>query len=357
MDDREGRGVGPLGHQDVDGPAAIHQGIAGGDVAGVLHGGHVAQVNRGVGAHPDRNCLQLLDVANQRVDRDDRHELADPDVARGADRVAVGQGRDQLVGRERVGPQPLRIGPDDHGALVAAEGRGRRDPRQAGEHRADLEKRLVLDLADRLGLAREHEIAHGNAAGVEPGDEGRDGARRHEGARASDVADRLGHRLGHVGAGMEEQLHHRHALDVPALDVMDARDVKKVILVIVGEQPLHLGWVHAAVGLGDVDDRQIQVGEDVDRHPCHGQRTAQHDGYDKHHDREGPPHGKGDRVHWLGPPECDEVMRLAWSTQSGQLALGSKLMIDDAGSVGTRGFRYGLSDALWHAWQPVRVCL
>ncbi|MGA9922854.1 MAG: hypothetical protein WBQ29_05580, partial [Isosphaeraceae bacterium] len=80
----------------------------------------------------------------------------------------------------------------------------------------------------------------------------------------------------------------------------------------------------------------------------HGQRTAQHDGYDEHHDREGPSHGKGDRVHGLGPPECDEVVRLAWSTQSGQLALGSKLMIDD-GSVGTRGLRYGLPDALWHA--------
>jgi hypothetical protein len=258
-------------------------------------------VDRGVRTHSDRDVLQLLDVANQRVDRHDRHELADPDVARGTDRVAVGQCSDQLIGRERVGPQPLGIGPDHHGALVAAEGRRRRDPRQAGEHRADLEQRLVLDLADRPGLAREHEIAHGHAAGVEPGDEGRDGARRHEGARAGDVADGLGHRLGHVGAGVEEELHHRHALDVAALDVVDARNVQEVIFVIVGEQPLHLGRVHAAVGLGHVDHRQIEVREDVDRHPRHGQRTAEHDRHDKHHDRVGPPHGKGDGVHGLGP--------------------------------------------------------
>ena len=40
----------------------------------------------------------------------------------------------------------------------------------------------------------------GNAAGVEARDERRHGARRHEGARAVDVADRLRHRLAHVGA-------------------------------------------------------------------------------------------------------------------------------------------------------------
>ena len=45
VDDRERGGVGPLGHQDVDGPAAVDQGVAGGDVAGVLHGRHVADVD------------------------------------------------------------------------------------------------------------------------------------------------------------------------------------------------------------------------------------------------------------------------------------------------------------------------
>ena len=100
-DDREGRGVGPLGHEDVDGAAAVDQGVAGGDVGGVLHRGHVAEVDRGVRAGADRDGLQLLDVADQRVDRHDRHHLADADVARGADRVAGRQGRDQLVGRDR----------------------------------------------------------------------------------------------------------------------------------------------------------------------------------------------------------------------------------------------------------------
>ena len=55
-DDRERRGVGPLGHQDVDGPAAVDQRIAGGDVAGVLHGGHVAEVDRRGSRRPGWGC-------------------------------------------------------------------------------------------------------------------------------------------------------------------------------------------------------------------------------------------------------------------------------------------------------------
>ena len=92
------------------------------------------------------------------------------------------------------------------------------------------------------------------------------GPRGHEGAGAGHVADGLGHRLGHVGAGVEEELHQGDALDVAALDVVDAVDVEEVVFVVVGEQPFHLGRVHAAVRLGDVDDGQVQVREDVDRH-------------------------------------------------------------------------------------------
>ncbi len=57
-------------------------------------------------------------------------------------------------------------------------------------------------------------------------------------------------------------------------DVMDAVDVEEVVLVVVGDQPFHLGRVHAAVGLGDVDDRQVQAGEDVDLHAVEGQTAA-----------------------------------------------------------------------------------
>jgi hypothetical protein len=66
---------------------------------------------------------------------------------------------------------------------------------------------------------------------------------------------------------MEVQLHQRRALHVPRLDVVNAADVQEVVLVVVGQKAFHLRRVHAAVGLADVDHRQVQAGEDVDFHP------------------------------------------------------------------------------------------
>ena len=206
-----------------------------------------------------------------------------------------------LVGRHLVRPEPVGVDADRHRTLVAAERRRGRDARQAGEHRPDLEQRLVLDLADRLGFAPEHEVADRDAADVEAHDERRDGPRRHECAGPGDVADRLGHRLRHVGARVEKQLHQGDALDVLRLDVVDAVDVEEVVLVVVGEQPLHLGRVHAAVRLGDVDDGQIQVREDVDGHAVNGQAAAQDDGDHEHHDGERPSQGEDDRIHEIVP--------------------------------------------------------
>src|SRR5262249_12788178 len=45
VDDGERGGVGPLGDEDVDGASAVDQRRAGGDVAGVLDGRHVAEVD------------------------------------------------------------------------------------------------------------------------------------------------------------------------------------------------------------------------------------------------------------------------------------------------------------------------
>ena len=220
----------------------------------------------------------------------------------------------------------LRVGLDDDGALVAAERRRRRDTGQSGEHGPDNEQGLVLDLADGP-LALEDEVADRHAAGVEAHDERRDRVRRHERAGAVDVTDRLGHRVGHVGAGVEEELHQGDALDVLRLDVVDAGDVEEVVLVVVGEEPLHLLRVHAAVGLGHVDDRGVQVGEDVDRHAHDSKDGTQHDADNAYHHRDRMPHREDNRVHGKiseerfsygktgGGPVSSIICRL-WSTEN-----------------------------------------
>ena len=51
------------------------------------------------------------------------------------------------------------------------------------------------------------------------------------------------------------------------LDVMDAGDVQEMILVVVRQETFHLRRIHAAVGLADINHRQIEAGEDIDGHP------------------------------------------------------------------------------------------
>ena len=212
-------------------------------------------------------------------------------------RLPVSQGLHHVLGRQIVRLQSLGIDVDDDGVLVAAERRRRRDARQAGEHRPDLEQGLVLDFADALGLAGQHQVADRHAAGIEAHAEGPDGAGRHEGPCPVDVLDRLGHGLGHVGFGVEEELHEGDALDVLRLDVVDAADVEEVVFVVVGDQPLHLGRVETAVRLGHVDHREVEVGEDVDLHPGQRQAAAQEEGKDANHHRIGVPQREDDRVH------------------------------------------------------------
>ena len=153
--------------------------------------------------------------------------------------VAGGQRADDLVGRHAV---RRAAGRDRRGRRWCAGCRrtaaGPRRPGSVANIGRTLNSARSWISPTAARLAREHEVADRHAAGVEPHDERRDGARRHEGPRAVDVADRLGHRLGHVGAGVEVQLHQGHALDVLRLDVVDAADVEEVVLVVVGDAAL-----------------------------------------------------------------------------------------------------------------------
>jgi hypothetical protein len=96
---------------------------------------------------------------------------------------------------------------------------------------------------------------------------------------------------------MELELHQGDALDVLAFDVFDAGDVKKVILEVISEKPLHLLRIHAAVGLGDVDDRRVEIGKDVDRHAEQREHRAEDSRGDAGPHRDRMPHREYDWIH------------------------------------------------------------
>jgi hypothetical protein len=88
---------------------------------------------------------------------------------------------------------------------------------------------------------------------------------------------------------VELELDQGDALDVLALDVLDAVDVEEVVLVIVGDEPFHLGGVHAAVRLGDVQRRHPEVGEDVARHALDREQAREHERDHEDDDGDGTP--------------------------------------------------------------------
>ena len=69
---------------------------------------------------------------------------------------------------------------------------------------------------------------------------------------------------------MKLKLHDGGSLDVLRLDVLDARDVEEVILVVVGQVAFHLRRIHAALRLRDVDGGNAQRREDIARHLFRG---------------------------------------------------------------------------------------
>ena len=255
-------------------------------------GADVAQVDGGPGPGRIGRAQQFRQVAAQRgVGAGDAHRGSPvhmlPD---GITSVASVDRGDRLLRRDPVLLELVGIERDDDGALVAAERRRRGDARQRREQRAHAVQREILHLARAAVGAAEDQLAHGNAAGVETRDERRHGARRHEGAGAVHVADRLRHRLAHVRARMKHQLHQRRALDALAFDVLDAGDVEEVILVVISEIAFHLRRVHAAVGLRHVDRGRAELGENIHRHAPDCQKRRQRNGNDGHHNRDGPPH-------------------------------------------------------------------
>src|SRR6266446_2840119 len=282
LHDRERRGVRSFGYGNVYGATSVHERITGLNVGAVFDRSDIADENRLRALRADRNVVQAFDIPDNRVDRYHRPQVADADVAGGADRVAGSQRPHHLVRRHVVGSQLVGIQANEDGALARAEGRRCRHAWQGREQWAHLEERRVLKLGDCFRLAGEDEVADRNAATVEPNHERRHRSRGHEGAGAVDVGDRLRRGLRYVCAGMELELDQRYALDRFAFDMLDAGDVEEVVLVVVGDEPFHLRRVEPAVRLRHVQHGHPQIGEDVPRHAIERQKTQQCNGYDGH---------------------------------------------------------------------------
>jgi len=110
-----------------------------------------------------------------------------------------------VVRRQPIGVEFLRVDVDHNGALIAAKRRGRGNPFQGREYRTNTVQRQVLYLRQRPRWTGKNEIPHRQGPGVETNDERSDGPRRHERARTIHVGNCLRERLAHVRTGMKTQ--------------------------------------------------------------------------------------------------------------------------------------------------------
>ena len=184
------------------------------------------------------------------------------------------QGIDHVLGVQVVFEELAGIDIDDDRPHVRAE---RGDGDRAGDvllhERPDDVLRQVSHRPDRglVALAREHEVADRDAAGVHAHDHGRQGPRGHPRHGPVGHGHDLGHGLAHLGVVEEPQLAQADLLDVPRLDVLDAVDVLEIQLELVDDESLDLVGTHADEIEEDVDLRGVQRGEDVHSHLLIGQ--------------------------------------------------------------------------------------
>ena len=299
FDDAEGGGIAALGDGHVHGAFAVHHGDAVHHVAAVADFPDVAHIDRALVGDFDRHGGEVLDVFDDGVGGDDGEAVGQREIAAGADGVGGGHCGHNVIGREAIGAETVRLHIDQNGARTAAKRWWCGNTGQSGKKRAHHVESGVLHLADgAAGILRgEDEIAHWDAARIKPRDESARRTQRHEGARAVHIRDRFRERGGHVRAGMKLELHDRSALDVLGLHVLDAGDVEEVVLVVVGQVAFHLQRVHAAIGLRDVDGRDAQGGEDIAGHFFLGLPCAEEDRHDDDDDGPGMAEGEAGKGH------------------------------------------------------------
>ena len=90
-------------------------------------------------------------------------------------------------------------------------------------------------------------------------------------ATVSDIAP------GHVSAWIELKLDQCRRLDVLGFDVLDAGDVEKMVFVIIGDVAFHLGRIHAAIRLHDIDRGDAQTRKNIPGHFDDRHQRSQHE--------------------------------------------------------------------------------
>src|SRR4051794_29507428 len=188
---------------------------------------------------------------------------SDIGIAGWLDAVTARQSLNDFLRGQTISLHLLWIDIDDNGSLVSTKRWRRRDSGKCCKDRTNTIQREVLNLSERPGWTGKHHIPNRQSSGVVPDDKRGHRSGRHKSACAIHIRDRLRERLAHVCFRMKRQPQESSALDRLRLNALDSVDIEEVVLVVVGEEPFHLLWTHAAIGLSNINDWKIQIRKDV----------------------------------------------------------------------------------------------
>ncbi len=266
--------------------------------------GDVAHEDRAAVDLLDRQMVQRLDGVGAVIDRQGIILAADLGVAGGQDDVLVVEGGGD-VGRgqaARVQRLLVEVGHDD--ARLAAIGRRHVGAMHDGEIGPDDVLAKIVELGVGQGGRGQGELDDRHVGGgISQHQRGRDAGRQifqHHQRRGGDLADRLAD----VGARLQIDL-----LDADALigGRFDARNIvdqgSHVALMQRQDAVLDVLGRHAVIGPDDADHRDVDLGENVDRHAERGPDPEQTDQDQAGHHRIGAPQDETYQRHGSQSPK------------------------------------------------------
>ena len=298
VDDGDGRRARLLQDREVRGAVAVDARDVLLDGEAVVDLRDVTQRDGGAAHRAERDLRELRHDVRAAVQEHVVVDGAHARRARGQDEVRAQKLVHDVLRRDAVLGGLRRVEVDHHLALLAAVGRGRREPGNREKADADEVQRVVVDLLLGLGRARDGELRDRHVRRVVPDDARQQDSRRHAVARRLGDGRDLRDGPADVGPRLEVDLEDadaRHRLRLDARDAVDRGGVRP--LAEEDDAPLHFLGRHAGVVPDDDDDGDVDDGKNVRAHALDAHRPEEEEREAEHGDRVGPAEGEADYPH------------------------------------------------------------
>ena len=278
VDDRERGSAAVLEDRQEAGALAIDANDIGLLRKTVADLGDVPEQHRNPLPNSDRKGLKLVDQPRAGIELNVVFLRSEARDARRHDHVRDAHRVHDVHLRQALGAGLGGIDLDDDLTLLAAEGARNRQTRDREQPQPEELIGVVGQHLLRQRLGVERDLHHRHVRRVELDDVRRLHARRRDAQHRVALRRDLRDGAADIGALLEIDLDDALPGDRQRFDVIDAVDGGRIgALADEHDAPLHVLGIEAVEAPRDVDDRNVDVREDVDHHAADGDEPHQHD--------------------------------------------------------------------------------